>query len=137
MTNLLGAWSLVECVSYKDDVGTPAFGEPPSGQIQYTDDGRMSGFLMDRAWVERGSSEAKGFTDFFAYAGTWERDGDLVRHHVQFSSQPPRVGTTFERRIEVLDDDTIVLHTIPEVSKTGHTYVTKLTWHRVGSNGSQ
>lgn len=131
MTNLLGSWSLIECVSYQDEVGTPAFGEPPSGQIQYTDDGRMSGFLMDPAWAEQGSSEAKGFTDFFAYAGEWERDGDLVRHHVLFASQPPRVGTTFERRIEVIDDDTIVLHTIPEVSKSGRTYVTKLTWRRV------
>lgn len=133
MTNLLGAWSLIECVSYKDDVGTPAFGEPPSGQIQYTDDGRMSGFLMDPEWVTRGSSEAKGFTDFFAYAGTWERDGDLVRHHVHFASQPARVGTTFERKVEVIDDDTIVLLTIPETSKSGNTYITKLTWRRVAA----
>ena len=132
MTNLIGSWLLTECVSYRDDVGTPTFGEPPMGQIQYTEDGRMSAFLMDPAWVERGSAEAKGLTDFFAYAGTWERDGDRVRHHIEFASQPVRVGTDFERQIEVIDDDTIRLVTIPEVSKSGRTYVTKLTWRRTG-----
>jgi hypothetical protein len=36
----------------------------------------MSAFLMDPAWATRGSSEADSFTDFFAYAGSWQLDGD-------------------------------------------------------------
>lgn len=134
MTNLLGAWSLIECIGYRDDEGTPAYGQPPSGQLQYTDDGRMSGFLMDSVWAERGSAKATGFTDFFAYAGTWTRDGNIVRHHVLFSSQPARIGTTFERTVEIVDEDTITLTTIPETSQSGRTYVMRLGWRRVGSS---
>ncbi len=131
MTDLLGAWSLTECVNYRDGEPTPTFGTPPSGQIQYTADGRMGAFLMDPAWAARGNPQADSFTEFFAYGGTWSREGDLVRHQILFSSQPGRVGTAFERKVRVIDADTIVLETIPEVSKSGKTYITCLTWRRV------
>lgn len=130
MTHLLGAWSLVSCINYRDDEATRAYGNPPSGQLQYTADGRMSGFLMDPAWAERGDPAADGFTEFFAYAGTWQRDGDAVTHRVLFSSHPKRVGTSFVRTVKVVDDDTIELLTVPEVSKSGRTYVTRLLWKR-------
>ena len=133
MIDLLGAWTLVECVNSCDGVPTPTFGTPPGGQIQYTADGRMGAFLMDPAWAARGEPLADSFTEFFAYGGTWSREGDLVRHRILFASQPGRVGTTFERRIRVIDADTIVLETIPEVSRSGKTYITCLTWRRVSA----
>ena len=135
MTDLLGAWWLTECVNYRDGEGTPTFGTPPAGQIQYTADGRMGAFLMDPAWAERGDPKADSFTEFFAYGGTWTREGDMVRHLILYSSVPGRVGTTFERVVRVIDHDTIVLETVPEVSKSGKTYVTRLTWKRVAAEG--
>ena len=38
----------------------------------------------------------------------------------------------FERIVEVIDADRIELVTIPEVSKSGKTYVTRLMWQQIG-----
>ena len=130
-SSILGAWSLKSCVLYKDEDGTPTFGDPPSGQIQYTSDGRMSGFLMDPEWAARGAPEANSFTEFFAYAGTWKLEGDKVHHTVMFASSPARVGTVFTRNVSWLSDNKIELTTEPETSKSGKVYVTKLIWERV------
>lgn len=131
MTDLLGTWTLLSCVSRRGNTEVRTFGEPPAGQLQYTADGRMSAFLMDRAWAAAGNPAANSFTEFFSYGGTWRRTGDMVTHHILFASQPSRVGTSFVRRIVVVDDDTIELVTEPEVSKSGQTYVTRLLWKRV------
>lgn len=133
MISLIGAWTLQSSINYRNDVAKPTFGEPPAGQIQYTEDGRMSAFLMDPDWASKGdaNSVADSFTEFFSYGGTWERDGDQVRHQILYASVPTRVGTSFARTIEVIDDNTIRLVTAPETSKSGTVYVTKLTWKRV------
>jgi hypothetical protein len=136
MLDLLGAWTLQSSVNYRNNVGTPTFGDPPAGQIQYTTDGRMSAFLMDPAWATRGSTEADSFTDFFAYAGSWRLDGDRVSHAIEFASAPARVGTTFVRTLRVIDADHIELQTEPEVSKSGAVYVTRLVWRRFRSTAA-
>lgn len=135
VVDLVGTWLLVSCVSQRGDEAVPAFGDPPAGQLHYAADGRMAAFLMDPAWAAAGDAAAAGFTDFFSYAGTWERDGDRVTHQVLFASQPARVGTSFVRRIVPLDADTVELVTEPEVSRSGHTYVTRLLWRRLRSVG--
>lgn len=136
MVSLLGAWTLVSSVNYKNEEPKPTFGEPPSGQIQYTDDGRMSAFLMDPDWAKRAENDktADSFTEFFSYGGTWERVGDQVRHTILYASVPSRVGTAFERTIELIDDNTIRLVTAPETSKSGAVYITRLTWKRVAAD---
>lgn len=131
MTDLLGTWTLISCVSERGDSKVATFGTPPAGQLQYTQDGRMSAFLMDPAWAAAGDAMANSFSEFFSYAGEWRRDGDLVTHDILFASQPARVGTRFVRRIVPIDADTIELVTEPEVSKSGRSYVTKLVWKRV------
>ncbi len=128
--DLIGAWALQSSVNYRDGVGTPTFGEPPAGQIQYTADGRMGAFLMDPAWAARGDVEASSFTDFFSYGGRWEMSGDQVRHFIEYASIPTKVGTDFVRTVTVINADTIELTTAPETSKSGATYVTKLVWRR-------
>ncbi|WBH15882.1 lipocalin-like domain-containing protein [Sphingomonas radiodurans] len=133
MTDLLGTWTLVSCISQRGDTEVSTFGEPPAGQLQYTADGRMSAFLMDPAWAAAGNPVADGFTEFFSYGGLWRRDGDMVTHDILFASQPSRVGTSFTRQIVAVDDDTVELVTKPEVSKSGRTYVTRLLWKRVGT----
>lgn len=130
MVDLLGTWVLVSCISHQGETAVSTFGEPPAGQLQYTADGRMSAFLMDPAWAAAGDPRADSFTQFFAYAGRWERKGDLITHDILFASQPARVGTRFVRQIDVIDDDTIALVTQPEASKSGRRYVTRLVWRR-------
>ena len=133
--DLIGAWWLVSSINYRDGVGSPSYGSPPAGQLQYTAEGRMSGFLMNPAWVARevageGAGPLDTFNDFFAYAGRWRRDGDVMTHDIELASSPARVGARFVRHVRVVDADTIELETAPEVSKSGVTYLTRLVWRR-------
>jgi hypothetical protein len=133
--DLTGAWSLVSSINYRDGVGTPSYGIPPAGQLQYTADGRMSAFLMDPAWVARkGAGEIDSFTDFFSYAGRWRIEADQVIHDIELSSVATKVGTRFVRTVRQVDADTIELETAPEVSKSGATYITRLTWRRFAAD---
>ena len=130
MIDILGAWTLDSCVLYKDDVPEPTFGTPPSGQIQYTGDGRMSAFLMDPAWPDTGNLPPNPSTELYAYAGRWHLDGDQVHHFLEFSSLPGQVGREYVRTLNVIDYDTIELTTKPETSKSGKVYITRLIWSR-------
>ena len=92
----------------------------------------MGAFLMDPAWAAKGDEAADSLTEFFSYGGRWERDGDLVRHFIEFASVPIKVGTMFERRLIDLGGGRIELVTAPETSKSGAVYVTRLVWERFG-----
>jgi hypothetical protein len=135
MIDLVGAWSLHSSINYRDGVGTPSFGDPPSGQLQYSREGRMSGFLMNPEWPGRPTAEADPFDEFFAYAGRWRRAGDQVTHWVDFCSVATKVGTQFVRTVNVISDTRIELVTAPETSKSGRVYVTRLIWDRVVPDG--
>ena len=130
MIDLIGSWNLISCINYRDDEGTPTFGNPPKGQLQYTADGHMSGFLMDPDWVAKGDVQANSFTEFFSYAGRWQIDGNTVRHDIELSSVPQKVGTYFIRTLHVINQNKIELVTAPETSKSGAVYITKLIWER-------
>ena len=135
MIDLVGAWSLHSSINYRDGVGTPSFGDPPSGQLQYSREGRMSGFLMNPEWPGRPTAEADPFDEFFAYAGRWRRAGDQVTPWVDFCSVATKVGTQFVRTVNVISDTRIELVTAPETSKSGRVYVTRLIWDRVVPDG--
>ena len=134
MHSLIGAWRLVSSRTHRDDESWAVFGEPPAGQLQYTSDHRMSGFLMDPKWAAGDSQEADGLTEFFSYAGVWSLDGDLVHHHVEMASHPKRIGTEFYRKARFISPDDLELTTIPEVSKSGKTYQTVLLWRRMAAD---
>lgn len=129
--DILGAWSLVSSINYCDDAGTPSFGAPPLGQLQYTADGRMGAFLMNPAWVQAGRTEADSFDEFFAYAGRWQLEGDRMTHFIDFASVPTKVGTRFVRTVVPVSADRMELVTAAETSRSGRVYVTRLTWERV------
>lgn len=134
MIDLIGTWSLESSISYRNGEGTPSFGDPPVGQIQYAADGKMSAFLMDPAWVEKGDPTAKGLSDFFSYAGRWTLTGNQVRHDIEICSIPMKVGTAFERTLTPKDENCMELSTAPETSKSGAVYITILRWRRVAAN---
>lgn len=127
---LIGAWSLVSSTQSRNNVISRTFGDPPSGQIQYTNDGRMSAFLMDPDWARTGKNAVEESDRFFAYAGRWELNGNTISHFIEFCSAPSKIGTTFFRYLNFLSENEIELTTKPETTKSGNVYETKLVWRR-------
>jgi hypothetical protein len=127
---LIGAWSLISSIQSRNNVISRTFGDPPSGQIQYTDDGRMSAFLMDPDWAQTGKNAVEESDRFFAYAGQWEANENKVSHFIEFCSAPTKIGTTFVRYLKFLSENEIELTTAPETTKSGNVYVMKLIWRR-------
>lgn len=106
--DLIGTWTLeaFEVVAGDGTVTTP-FGDHPRGRLMYGADGTMSAMLgaADRAAFgtragEAGDAQwAEVARRFVAYAGSWTRDGDVVRHEVAVALIPDWIGTTMERVI--------------------------------------
>lgn len=53
---LIGAWSLFSSIQSRNGITSKTYGDTPSGQIQYTEDGRMSAFLMNPCWKKTGNA---------------------------------------------------------------------------------
>ena len=127
---LIGAWSLLSSIQSRNGVSSKTFGDPPSGQLQYTEDGRMSAFLMNPCWKSTGVNATTQSDLFFSYAGQWEVKDSEVHHLIKFCSAPSKIGTTFVRSIRLVNETEIELTTAPERSSSGSVYETKLTWKR-------
>lgn len=127
---LLGAWTLFSSIQSRNGVSSKTFGDPPSGQIQYTKDGRMSAFLMDPTWKKIGENATKQADLFFSYGGTWKIKNKEIHHSIEFCSAPSKIGTTFVRSIRFINENEIELTTKPETTKSGNVYETKLIWKR-------
>ena len=127
----VGAWSLLSSVQSRNGISSKTFGDSPSGQIQYTNEGCMSAFLMDPCWGEVGVNASKQADLFFSYGGRWELKGDEIHHFVEFCSAPSKIGMTFVRSIRFINEDEIELSTAPETSLSGNVYETKLIWKRL------
>lgn len=134
--DLIGTWTLeaFEVVAGDGTVTTP-FGENPLGRLMYGADGTMSAMLgaADRAPFGARAGEASDAKwaevarRFVAYAGTWTRDGDLVRHRVAVALIPDWVGTTMERVIGERDDRL----TLTVEPRTPGGRAQRLVWARV------
>lgn len=106
--DLVGTWALeaFEVVAGDGTVTTP-FGGSPLGRLMYGADGTMSAMLgaPDRAGFGARAGEASDAQwaavarRFVAYAGSWTRSGDVVRHQVAVALIPDWIGTTMERVI--------------------------------------
>lgn len=106
--DLIGSWDLeaFEVVEADGTVSTP-FGAAPLGQLMYSAGGAMSAMLgaPDRpAFAARASAVedrqwAQAASRFVAYAGSWTREGDVVRHLVAVALIPDWIGTTMERTV--------------------------------------
>lgn len=127
---LIGAWWLFSSIQSRNGIPSKTFGDPPSGQIQYTADGRMSAFLMNPCWKETGENATKQADQFFAYGGQWEIKKNEIRHSIEFCSAPSKIGTTFVRSIRFINENEIELTTAPETTQSGNVYQTKLIWKR-------
>jgi hypothetical protein len=132
---LIGTWTLeaFEVVAGDGTVSTP-FGDTPVGRIMYGADGTMSAMLCapDRAGFGARAGEAtdeqwaQAARMFVAYAGTWIRDGDVVRHKVAIALIPDWIGTTMERTIGERDGRL----TLTVQPRTAGGRVQRLVWAR-------
>ena len=129
-SKLIGAWQLLSSTQSRNDVVSKTYGDPPSGQIQYTDDGRMSAFLMHPDWALSGKNATEEFDKFFAYAGRWEINGSRVSHFIEYCTVPRRIGTVFVRDVNFLSENKIELKTEPEKTRSGAVYEAVLVWKR-------
>lgn len=122
--DLVGAWREVgrEFVGAGGGV-TPDI--PRTSQIMYTPDGYMGvvntptgrkpvsgeapNMNLDNATAAERAEAARGVV---AYAGHYEVDGDIVKHHLFTSLNPNLAGTTQLRRA-TLEGDDLTLSTLP------------------------
>ena len=141
---LVGTWRLVSfTVTHADGAVTAPYGADPVGILVYAADGHMGVQIAARErprWagerLEGGSAEecVAAAVTFRCYSGRYDRDagGGLVRHHVETSFFPNRVGTTLVRRC-ALSDGGQTLTLTPVVSSSGAGTSECLVWRRPGA----
>jgi hypothetical protein len=142
---LVGSWRLRRWTAISDDGSEAApWGDDPEGLIVYSNDGTMSAMMgsparppFDSADLTGGSDEerSRAFATFIAYAGPFEVDGDVVRHHVEMSLFPNWVGSVQRRRWELDASGQRLTLTSPPVTVGGATRIQRLTWERVSAEG--
>jgi hypothetical protein len=138
---LVGVWEL-DSYTVTDSEGLARFpyGQDPTGQLIYTEDGRMSAQMM-RADFDLTSFAAMGgdiavqeigLSAFFAYWGEFSVDkgAGTVTHHIAGSLYSDWVGAEQLRNYRFDDEDTLVLWAqLPGVSDPDDLY--ELVWRRV------
>jgi len=122
-SDLLGAWTFIGCTRFTENAPPDhPLGAHPTGLILYTPDGMMAAFVQrDPALPGEGPPLA-------AYAGRWEMEGDMVRHHVQFNTEADRTGQTLIRRAR-FEGKTLVLQTEKKAGKRGLSWM-DFAWQR-------
>ena len=130
--DLVGAWELVRWTSLKNDQtdGYP-MGEDAKGQIIYSADGRMSGFLMRTDFQSEPRGIPARYDTSLAYGGTYHIDGDQVVHDVLYATIPHWIGGQLRRVFDPQENGDLLLRTEPETSKSGSRYEHHLLWRRV------
>jgi Lipocalin-like domain len=119
-TDLVGAWSLLECAEILQDGSKRLpFGEGALGQVIYTADGRMSAQLLRAGRPAFPSDDYRGapvevaaeaFQQYFGYFGRYEVDADAgtVTHFIE-GAWLPNLENTAQVRTFHLGEDRLIL----------------------------
>lgn len=138
--SLVGIWKLTALHLLRADQVVPFWGDAPPGRLIYTADGHMAAELMAtdrRPWASPDvlastmEERADAMTGYISYAGRWELDGAVVKHHIEVCVVPNWSGTTQTRRVE-LDGERLTLSTEP-VLFDGVVQVVAAHWRRIGT----
>ena len=141
MERFAGAWRL-RSFEVENERGQRTFpmGEDADGFILYTQDGFMSGSLMEQGRalfqvddlmggsVEEQAMAARGY---ITYSGCYTIHEDRVRHHVEISLFPNWIGRTQERFFAFEGDE--LVPSTPPLLLQGKTQTVRLRWRRAGS----
>ena len=138
--DIVGTWSLVSFTAETSNgkVFSP-WGEDPSGQIIYTEDGNMSVILTRKGRKKFASVDPLGglpdeikeaFEDMDAYAGTYEINNSkkYIKHHAAISRFPNWEGAELIRYYN-LQDDILTLKT-PPMLVSGEDWIISVVWRK-------
>lgn len=117
--DLIGAWRLTSWeIDFEGlEQTVRPFGDRPIGWLLYSRDGAMSAQLMSRARPGLGGRSIRKLNpeermdvleNFFAYAGRYRIDGDVIVHEVDVALNPDFVGQD-QHREAVLEGDHLIL----------------------------
>ncbi len=119
--DIAGSYRVESVERYDEGTVRHPFGEHPEGMLLYGRDGAMAAVVgaggrprveMDLLAESGGASDADlaaAFRSAYGFAGTYEVDGDVVRHRIGVSTMPNWVGTEQVRPFE-LQGDTLTLY---------------------------
>ena len=138
--DLIGAWRLVAWEIDFEGLDQPVhpFGEHPVGWLVYSADGVMSAQLMSPGRTGLDGRSIRKLTDqeridvlesFFAYAGRYRIEGDVIIHEVDVALNPDFIGQDQHRKA-VLEDGRLTL-TGSETDARGRQRNHCLIWQRV------
>lgn len=138
---LIGAWRLRHWVALGDDGSeSQPMGQDPDGLLVYSGDGTMitvlgpgerPRFESDDVTGGTDAEQARAFSTYVAYGGSYEVDGDTVSHQVETSLFPNWIGTVQRRRWELDEAGGWLTLTSPPVTLGGATRIQRLSWERV------
>ena len=129
--DLIGSWELKSWQGVKTGVPTGyPMGEDAKGQIIYSPEGRMSGFLMRNDFKDAPHGANPDPNTSLAYGGTFRLEGDQVIHDVIYSTIAHWIGNPLIRTV-VRHGEDILLKTKPETTQSGNVYEHQLRWTRV------
>ena len=137
---LVGSWRLIS-FELRDEQGVVSrpWGDEVTGINTYTADGFLSEqfgsahrpALAKDDWVSATPVEIDlAARRYFAYAGSYELDGQSVTYHLEESLMPNWIGKT-ERRFWSVTDDTLTI-TTPPLLVGGKEQISILIWKRAG-----
>ncbi len=135
---MVGSWRLVS-FELRDETGAVSrpWGEDVSGILTHTADGFLSEqfssahrpALTVDDWVSASVTEIDlAARHYFAYAGTYEIDGDHLIYHLEVSLMPNWIGKV-ERRHWSVTGDTLTIAT-PELPIGGKQQIATLIWKK-------
>jgi hypothetical protein len=138
---LVGSWRLVS-FELRDEQGVVSrpWGDEVTGINTYTADGFLSEqfgsahrpALAKDDWVSATPEEIdRAARRYFAYAGSYELDGQTVTYHLEESLMPNWIGKT-ERRFWSVTDDMLTI-TTPPLLVGGKEQISILVWKRAGN----
>ena len=141
----MGTWRLIswEMLDGDGHISHP-MGRHPIGRLMYTPDGFMSVLITgrDRRRFIPGDpvigipeATISAARRSISYAGTYERDGEALVHHVELSSFPDWIGTDQQRLID-WRDGCLVLYTLPAIVG-GKEQAAYLTWERMPASAAR
>ncbi|MBL4907244.1 MAG: lipocalin-like domain-containing protein [Sneathiella sp.] len=129
--NMIGTWELIDWIVIKDGkFHSYPMGEDVQGQLIYTVEGRMSGFLMRADFKDEEPRTPATASICISYAGTFHLEGNQIVHNVLLSTVPEWIGGPLLRTM-VWQDGGLLLKTTPSIASDGHAYTNELLWKRL------
>jgi hypothetical protein len=113
-TDVCGTWTLVSFEIESLDKKVRAWGKDANGLLIYAETGHMSVSINKAIENDPSQTEAENlFDSILFYSGTYQIDGDLIRHQVTNASNPARIGKEMIRYPQ-LESDVLTLATPQE-----------------------